>query len=298
MVDATLIWWAWPVIMFLFTLAIGIIAPISGVGGGVLFVPLATAFFPFSVDFIRGTGLVMALTGALSSAPQLVRSGLANLRIMVPLVIVSMVTSVLGGIVGLWITDANSNGQYYVTVALGMILVTVFILMVRAKHVEFPEVKSIDRLSRSLGLAGEWYEPSLGRVVKYKTTNLPFGLPCFAVVGFIAGMFGLGSGWANVPVLNLIMGAPIKVAASTSMLIITANAPAAAWVYLANGAILPLIVVPSVIGMTVGARIGAKIAVRVKPRFVRYLVMGVMLLAAALDIVKGLGGLGVIPRIL
>ena len=36
-------------------------------------------------------------------------------------------------------------------------------------------------------------------------------LPAFAAIGFIAGMFGLGAGWANVPVLNLIMGAPIKV---------------------------------------------------------------------------------------
>ena len=94
------------------------------------------------------------------------------------------------------------------------------------------------------------------------------------------------------------MGAPIKVATSTSMLIIAVNDAAAAWVYMANGAILPIIVVPSVIGITIGARIGAKIAVRAKPRFVRYLVMGIMLMAAILDILKGLGGLGIIPKIL
>ena len=69
-------------------------------------------------------------------------------------------------------------------------------------------------------------------------------------MGFIAGMFGLGAGWANVPVLNLIMGAPIKVAVSTSMAIITVNDAAAAWIYMAKGAILPLIVVPSVVGIS------------------------------------------------
>jgi len=63
-------------------------------------------------------------------------------------------------------------------------------------------------------------------------------------------MFGLGAGWANVPVLNLIMGAPIKVAVSTSMAIITVNDAAAAWIYMAKGAILPLIVVPSVVGIS------------------------------------------------
>jgi uncharacterized membrane protein YfcA len=90
------------------------------------------------------------------------------------------------------------------------------------------------------------------------------------------------------------MGAPIKVATSTSMLIITVNDAAAAWVYLANGAVLPLIVIPSVIGISIGSRIGARIAVRARPKFVRYLVMGVMLLAAILDIQKGLSGLGMI----
>ncbi len=296
--DIVTAWWFWPVVLFLFTLIIGIIAPISGVGGGVLFVPLTTAFFPFSVDFIRGTGLIMALTSALSSAPQLTKRGLANLKILAPVVVVSMVTSVIGGVVGLWVTNTFPTGKYYVTIALGVILFIIFIVMGKSKRVEFPEVEKVDSLSQKLGIEGMWFEPSLDRVVEYKTTNLPVALPAFAAVGFIAGMFGLGAGWANVPVLNLIMGAPIKVATSTSMLIITVNDAAAAWVYLANGAILPVIVVPSVIGITIGARIGAKIAVKAKPKFVRYLVMGIMLMAAILDIIKGLGGLGVIPKIL
>jgi hypothetical protein len=296
--DFTSVWWFWPVILFLFTLVIGIIAPISGVGGGVLFVPLTTAFFPFSVDFIRGTGLIMALTSSLSSAPQLTKRGLANLKILAPVVVVSMVTSVIGGVVGLWITNTFPTGKYYVTIALGIILFLIFIVMGKSKRVEFPEVKKVDSLSQRLDISGAWFEPSLERVVEYRTTNLVIGLPAFAAVGFIAGMFGLGAGWANVPVLNLIMGAPIKVATSTSMLIITVNDAAAAWVYLANGAILPVIVVPSVLGITIGARIGARIAVKARPKFVRYLVMGIMLMAAILDIIKGLGGLGIIPKIL
>ena len=296
--DFTAVWWFWPLVLFVFTLIIGIIAPISGVGGGVLFVPLTTAFFPFSVDFIRGTGLIMALTSALSSAPQLTKRGLANLKILAPVVVVSMVTSVIGGVVGLWITNTFPTGKYYVTIALGVVLFLIFIVMGKSKRVEFPEVEKVDSLSQKLGITGAWFEPSLDRVVEYRTTNLPVALPAFAAVGFIAGMFGLGAGWANVPVLNLIMGAPIKVATSTSMLIITVNDAAAAWVYLANGAILPVMVVPSVIGITIGARIGARIAVKAKPRFVRYLVMGIMLMAAILDIIKGLGGLGIIPKIL
>jgi len=287
-------WAFWPLALFVFTLVIGIIAPISGVGGGVLFVPLTVAFFPFNVDFIRGAGLIMALTSALSSAPHLMKKGLANLRIMAPVVVVSMITSIIGGIVGLWVTNAFPTGKYYIYIALGIVLFIIFVVMLTSKRVEFPEVTSIDPISAKLGISGAWYEPSLDKVVEYRTTKMPVALPAFAAVGFIAGMFGLGAGWANVPVLNLLMGAPIKVATSTSMLIITVNDAAAAWVYLANGAVLPLIVIPSVIGITIGSRIGARIAVRARPRFVRYLVMGVMLLAAVLDIQKGLSGLGMI----
>jgi hypothetical protein len=104
-------------------------------------------------------------------------------------------------------------------------------------------------------------------------------------------MFGVGAGWASVPVLNLIMGAPIKVAAATSMGIITVNGAAATWIYLACGAILPFIVVPSVIGVTIGARIGARVAHRAKPVYARYLVLGVMLFAGAMNIYKGCSNL-------
>jgi len=293
-IHVDVVWWFWPLALFIFTLVIGIIAPVSGVGGGVLFVPLATAFFPFHVDFIRGAGLIMALTSALSSAPQLMKRGLANIKLMAPVVVVSMITSVLGGMAGLWITNAFPQGKHYVNIALGIVLFVIFVVMVRSKRVEYPEVKSVDPLTQKLGIRGEWFEPSLDRVVQYQTTNLPIALPAFAAVGFIAGMFGLGAGWANVPVLNLVMGAPIKVATSTSMLIISVNDAAAAWVYLANGAILPVIVIPSVLGITIGARIGARVAARARPRLVRYLVLAIMLLAAVLDIIKGLSGLGVI----
>ncbi len=287
-------WWVWPLILFCFTFSIGVIAPLSGVGGGVLFVPLATAFFPFSVDFVRGTGLIMALSSALSSAPQLIKKGLANIKIMSPVVVVSIITSVIGGIVGLWITNAFPAGKYYITIALGVVLFLIFIVMITSKRVEFPTVEKVDSLSEKLELKGNWFEPSLDKVVDYKITKLPIGMVCFALVGFIAGMFGLGAGWANVPVLNLIMGAPIKVAVSTSMAIITVNDAAAAWIYMAKGAVLPLIVVPSVLGISIGARIGAWLAVRVKPAFIKYLVLSIMLFAALLDIYKGLHGLGIL----
>lgn len=284
----------WIGILFVFTFVIGLIAPIGGVGGGVLFVPLATAFFPFSVDFIRGAGLIMALTSALSSAPHLIKKGLANVKILSPLVIVSIITSIIGSVVGLWITNVFPLGEAYFTLSLGVILLVVIIVMVTSKRVEYPVVGRIDAFSKKLGLKGAWYEPSLNNIIEYETTNLPLGMITFSAVGFIAGMFGLGAGWANVPVLNLIMGVPIKASVATSMAIIAVNDAAASWVYIAKGAMLPLICIPSVLGITIGARIGAKLAEKAKPLFVKYLVLGIMIFAAILDISKGFRGMGII----
>lgn len=284
----------WIGILFVFTFVIGLIAPVGGVGGGVLFVPLATAFFPFSVDFIRGAGLIMALTSALSSAPHLIKKGLANVKILPPIVIVSTITSIIGSVVGLWITNVFPLGEAYFTLSLGVILLFIFIVMVTSKRVEYPVVGRIDAFSKKLGLKGAWYEPSLNNIIEYETTNLPLGMITFSAVGFIAGMFGLGAGWASVPVLNLIMGVPIKASVATSMAIIAVNSAAASWVYIAKGAMLPLICIPSVLGITIGARIGAKLVEKAKPLFIKYLVLGIMIFAAILDILKGLRGMGII----
>jgi uncharacterized membrane protein YfcA len=281
----------WIVVLFLFTLTIGIIAPISGVGGGVLFVPIATAFFPFSVDFVRGTGLLMALISSISSSPRLIRAGMANVRFVSPVATVSIITSVLGSLLGLYITNNLERGESYITLTLGILLLFIILMMILSRRVEFPEAGKVDPLSRILGLRGEWYEPSMGRVVSYRATNLPWGLLAFGGVGFLAGMFGVGAGWASVPVLNLVMGVPIKAAAATSMAIITVNSAAATWVYLARGALLPLVCVPSVIGIAVGAWIGARIAEISRPRAVRYVVMVILVFAAAVDLTKGLQGL-------
>jgi hypothetical protein len=284
----------WIGLLFVFTFVIGVISPISGVGGGVLFVPLATAFFPFGVDFIRGAGLIVALTSSLSSSPYLIKRGLASVRVMIPVAVVSNISSILGGMAGLWMTNAFPAGQSLFTALLGFILLFIFLIMIFSRRVEYPDVRRSDILSDKLDLAGSWFEPTLNRVVGYQVTNLPWGMAAFAGVGFIAGMFGLGAGWASVPVLNLLMGLPIKVATATSMAIMTINSAAASWVYLAGGAILPLICVPSVVGVSIGARLGARLAARIQPLFVKYLVMGIMIFAAVTNIMKGLRGLGVV----
>ena len=85
----TVAWWVWPLALFVTCFFLGIVAVPSGVGGGVLFVPIVGGFFPFHLDFVRGAGLLVALASALAAGPSLLRGGLANLRLALPLAVLA-----------------------------------------------------------------------------------------------------------------------------------------------------------------------------------------------------------------
>ena len=111
----------------------------------------------------------------------------------------------------------------------------------------------------------------------------------FILVGLLAGMFGLGAGWANVPVLNLLMGAPLKVSVATSKFLLSITDTSAAWIYMNRGCVIPLIAVPSIVGLMLGSLIGVKILAVAKPKMIRYMVIAVLFFAGLKAIDKGLG---------
>lgn len=276
-------WWAWPLALFVVCFFLGIIAVPAGVGGGVLFVPIVAGFFPFHLDFVRGAGLLVALSGALAAAPKLLENGLANLRLALPLALVASASSIGGAMLGLAL-PANA-----VQVALGIAILGIVAVMVSVKNSEFPRVERPDRLSQALGMYGIFRDGATGREVSWQVHRTPLGLFLFVGIGVLAGLFGLGAGWANLPVLNLVMGVPLKVSAGTSGFILSLVDSSAAWIYLNQGAVLPVIAAPSVIGMMLGARIGARLLQVVRASVLRRLVIALLLFAGARSLAKGLG---------
>ena len=113
----------------------------------------------------------------------------------------------------------------------------------------------------------------------------------------MAGMFGLGAGWANVPVLNLVMGAPLKISVATSKFLLSITDTSAAWIYINKHCVIPLMVVPSVVGIMLGSFVGVRLLKIAKPAFIRWVVIGVLAFAGLKAICKGFGwdfGLGII----
>jgi hypothetical protein len=276
-------WWVWPLALFVVCFFLGIIAVPAGVGGGVLFVPLVSGFFPFHLDYVRGAGLLVALSSALAAGPSLLRGGLANMRVALPLALIASFSSMLGALLGLALPAS------VVRVALGVAILGIVAVMLLAKKSELPDVPQSDRLATLLGLNGIFIDGASGQRIEWRLHRTPQGLALFFGIGILAGMFGLGAGWANVPALNLVMGAPLKVAAGSSSFILSLVDSSAAWIYLNNGAVLPIIAAPSVIGMMLGAKIGARLLTVLKASIIRRLVIGMLLFAGGRALMVGLG---------
>ena len=276
-------WWVWPLALFVASFLMGIVAVPAGIGGGTLFVPIVGSFFPFHLDFVRGAGLLVALASALSAGPMLLRGGLGSLRLALPLAVLASASSIGGAMLGLAM-PAN-----VVQMLLGGVVLGIVMLMLLAKKSEFPHVARPDALSQALALNGVFIDGASGRSVQWQVHRTLPGLFVFLFIGVLAGMFGIGAGWANVPALNLLMGAPVKVAAGTSGLVLSLVDSSAAWVYINRGAVLPMIAVPSVVGMMLGARIGARLLNVLKGAVIRRMVIAVLLFAGLRALLKGTG---------
>jgi len=282
-IASTTAWWVWPLGLFVVCFFLGMIAVPAGVGGGVLFVPIVGSFFPFHLDFVRGAGLLVAMASALAAGPSLLKNGMANLRLAMPLALAASISSIAGAKLGLALPDN------IVQISLGITVLGIAALMISVKKSEFPHVPKPDRLSQALGIHGIFRDAISGKDIPWQIHRTPMGLLLFLIIGFLGGLFGVGAGWANVPGLNLLMGVPLKVAAGTSSMILSMASSSATWYYLDNGAILPMIAVPSVLGMMMGARIGAHLLTVLKASVIRNMVIAILLFAGIRTMLKGLG---------
>ena len=276
-------WWIWPLVLLAVTFVMGIAAVLGGVGGGVLFVPIISGFFPFHLDFVRGTGLLVALAGALAAGPGLLKMNLASLRLAIPVALIASSFAIVGAMIGLALPTN------VVQIALGATILGICVLMLTAKKSELPDVQESDKLASILNIYGVYQEASTGQIINWKVHRTPQGLILFVVIGVMAGMFGLGAGWANVPVLNLLMGAPLKISVATSKFLLSITDTSAAWIYLNKGCVIPMMVVPSIVGIMLGSFVGVRLLRVAKPGVVRWIVIGMLGFAGLKALSKGLG---------
>jgi len=291
--------WGWIFGFFLLSFAIALVAVIGGIGGGVLFTPFMLAFTSVDSLIVRATGLIVAMFSGLVSTGPFMRGGLANLKICILCAAAYGIGAFSGAQGAIYVAKhLGETGEGLIRLALGVILCSLAVyFVVGGKKIEWPEVKKVDGFTKWLKLSQPYYEVSLGKVIDYPLTRAGWSLVAIMGVGLLSGFFGLGAGWAIVPVQNLIMAVPLKVAAANSGVLLGMGDCIAVWPYLLIGAIIPIFAAPWLVGQVLGGLLGALILIKVKAGFVRYLLIGFMFFACFGLLAKGLTILGVIGTV-
>lgn len=289
-------------LMFGFSLlsfAIAVVAVLAGVGGGVPFTSLMLAFTPINSLVIRGTALIVTMFSALMSTGPLTKGGLANIKISIYNVVGYGVGSFAGATLAVWLAgQLGTTGEGIIRLALAaIVLYVIAYFYFGGTRIEWPEVKHVDRLTQRLGFAQPYYEGTLGKVVDYPVTRAGWALLAMLGGGLISGFFGIGAGWVLVPTMNLIMGAPLKVAAATSGVLMGMGNCVSVWPYILAGAIIPLFAAPWFVGQVLGGFVGAHLLIRVRAAAVRFIAIGIFTYSFYGLVAKGLEILGYIPAV-
>ena len=274
------------VLSFLCSVLIAVIAVIAGVGGGVIFTPILLAFTSIDTLIIRSTGLIVAMFSGLVSTGPLMRKGLADVKLVFLGALPIIVGGMLGSISAISLAKhLGETSDGIVRLMLGLLLVFIAMLFIfSGKNMEYPTARPADNLAMKLKLRHSYWEDSLKSTISYKAIHIRMAIFLFLVVGFTGGFFGLGGGWAVVPVLNLIMSIPLKVATASSGVLLALGNAAAIWPYINAGALIGVVAAPWMLGQVVGGIIGAHILASVKASIVRNILI-TMLLASSLKLI-------------
>jgi uncharacterized protein len=241
---------------FLASLGAGAFGSLVGIGGGLIIVPVLSVALGFDLKAAIAASLVGVIATSLSASPKYVRSGLADRRLGLLL----LVGATLGGISGSFLSD--SLDARVLALLFGLLLVGIALQMLRQlRRPSIPPPLDADDLAS--GFASSFVEPTSGQLVVYRARRLLPGSLISFLAGNISGLLGVGGGVISVPTMNIVMHVPIRVATTTSTYMLAATAAASATVHLATGQLDPLLAAPVALGVIVGARAGADLSMRV-----------------------------------
>ncbi len=254
----------------------GLFGSLLGLGGGILIVPLLTRGFGLPLREAVGVSLVSVIVTSSAAAGVYLERHVANLRLGMTLELFTATGALVGGLVAFALPDRVLAGLF------ALLLAYTAVIMLRRSlsrsSGSSPEASSIDGAAGA-AVAGPTAEvgfvASLGGPT-YRVLRFPFGIVGSIFAGLVSALLGVGGGIVKVPLMNLAMGVPLRVATATSNLMIGITASASAIVYFLRGGIDPYIAAPTAIGVFIGATAGSRLAHRVDVRVLRVLFIVVL----------------------
>jgi uncharacterized membrane protein YfcA len=259
----------------------GLLGSLTGLGGGVVIIPLLTLVLGVDLHYAIGASIISVIATSSGSAAAYVKEGITNIRIGMFLEIATTISAIFGAIITVYINPS------YIAVIFGMILLFSAAMMIR-KKVDRSDNDTSGKLAVWLKLNGTY--PTADGVQQYAVHNVIGGFMMMFVAGIISGLLGIGSGALKVIAMDNIMRIPFKVSTTTSNFMMGVTAAASAVVYFHRGQIDPGIAMPVTIGVLLGSTLGAKILIRSKPEKLKVVFAVVVTFLALQMIYNGLSG--------
>ncbi|MGQ9524862.1 MAG: sulfite exporter TauE/SafE family protein [Armatimonadota bacterium] len=268
-------------LIWLGSLGAGFLGSLTGLGGGVVLVPLLTLVFGVDIHYAVGTSLVSVVATSSGAAAAYVSEGYTNLRIGMFLEI----ATTIGALVGAFLASKISSSVIGVVFGIVMIASAHFS---KQEHSHTSNNSRRDALAARLRLNSTYPTPDGPK--HYSVHSVPAGFGLMAVAGILSGLLGIGSGAMKVLAMDQIMRLPFKVSTTTSNFMIGVTAAASAGVYLRRGYIDPGLVMPVMLGVLCGSMLGTRVLVRANVKVLRLVFSAVIVALGTEMIYKGLTG--------
>jgi uncharacterized membrane protein YfcA len=267
------------IIVFASATTAGLVGSLTGLGGGVILIPLLTLVFKVDIHYAIGTSLISVIATSSGAAAAYVKEGITNIRLGMFLELATTIGAVAGAFLAAYLSTS------VIAIVFGIVLfisaMTSFIQQEEKIH-----TTPVDKLSVKLKLNSSF--PTQKGEQRYAVNNVTGGFLMMNIAGIISGLLGIGSGALKVIAMDKIMQIPFKVSTTTSNFMIGVTAAASAGVYLKRGYIDPGLSMPVVLGVLLGAFIGTKILFAAKTKTLKILFAIVVLVLAAEMIYNGL----------
>jgi uncharacterized protein len=259
----------------------GFLGALTGLGGGVVLVPMLTVLLGVDIRYAIGASLVSVIATSSGAAATYVKEGFSNIRIGMFLEIATTVGALAGA------TLATHISTSAISVVFGLVLMGSAYLSRNPRPKNERNIPP-DPLATRLRLNGSF--PDVDGVRNYNVQHVPLGWTLMFGAGTLSGLLGIGSGAMKVIAMDQAMKIPFKVSTTTSNFMIGVTAAASAGVYLARGYIDPGLAMPIMLGVLAGSLLGTRVLVKAETKWLRRVFSLVIALLGIEMLYKGLSG--------
>ncbi len=259
----------------------GFLGALTGLGGGVVVVPMLALLFHVDIRYAIGASLVSVIATSSGAAAAYVREGYSNIRIGMFLETATTVGAIVGAAIALHV---SGNA---IAVVFGVVLLYSAFLSSRSR-MEHGAHLPPTTLATRLRLNGSY--PTAEGMQSYNVRGVPAGYGLMFGAGVLSGLLGIGSGAVKVLAMDQAMKIPFKVSTTTSNFMIGVTAAASAGLYLSRGYIAPGIAMPVMLGVLAGSLLGARVLVKARVKVLRYLFAAVIVVLGFEMIFNGATG--------